>query len=157
LVSLAPVTVVSAKIYLYQSFSGGDYAIDAYRLLRNWVVSQVTWNEYSTGNPWTIPGALGTGTDRIATPSGTSATLFNINDYYPIDVTADVQNIADGTATYSVDDGWQIQRAGVGEDGAYKQFAASESADGLRPYLEVIYTTGTPGTSPPVRHRETQQ
>ena len=107
-------------------YSGGDYALAAHRILRNWTPAQATWNEYSTGNAWTSGGALGAATDRVATPSYTTGTIGNVIAYIGFDVTADVQNIIDSVATYSSDDGWQILNAGAGNDGTYKQFVPSE-------------------------------
>jgi hypothetical protein len=57
--------VTSATLYLYKAATDSttaNYGIWAYRLLKNWVESQATWNIYSTGNNWSSAG-LEAGTD----------------------------------------------------------------------------------------------
>lgn len=39
---------------------------EVYRVLQDWIIDQVTWNKYSTGN-WGTAGALEDGVDRLAT------------------------------------------------------------------------------------------
>lgn len=47
--------------------------VECYRLLRDWVESEVNWNEYSSGNSWQTGGASGAN-DRDATLVGSFTT-----------------------------------------------------------------------------------
>lgn len=49
------------QINLDRSSTARDFKF--YRVLRNWVENQVTWNEWSTGNAWTTAGCGSAGND----------------------------------------------------------------------------------------------
>lgn len=51
--------------------SDNERTIRAFRVLRDWVQAQATWNIYSTGNNWGTAGCANTTTDREATDIGT--------------------------------------------------------------------------------------
>lgn len=141
-----PVTVSSATIYLYctnNPNSGGSLTLDCFRLLRNWVENQVTWNNYSTGNAWTTAGGLSSGND-IASSASAQLTISNgagaqliYHAFTSAQLAADVENIINGSANNY---GWLFARNGTGNDSAYHIFASSEGTDATRPYLEVVYT-----------------
>ena len=77
--------ILSAKVKLncYSATSSGNETMDIHRLGRAYVESEATWNEYSSGNAWTVAGADGAGTDRAtafmyqALPSATTG-IFHI-------------------------------------------------------------------------------
>jgi hypothetical protein len=51
----AVITAVTFQIYLSTSvLSDNNRTIRAYRLKRNWVENEVTWNSYSSGNSWVL-------------------------------------------------------------------------------------------------------
>jgi len=79
--SLSGVTVNSASIVL-NVVSTAVKAYDVYPVLTPWSASTATWNQASTGVPWTTPGAKGAGSDRgaalIGTLDGSSAGLTSI-------------------------------------------------------------------------------
>lgn len=47
------------SLYSVSEALSSDRAITVYRVKRNWVQSQATWNIYSTGNIWGTAGAMG--------------------------------------------------------------------------------------------------
>lgn len=70
----ANATIIAASISMFEIAAGdgaglGAWNIFCYRLKRDWVEDQATWNEYSTGNAWGTAGADNTTTDREATLS----------------------------------------------------------------------------------------
>ena len=138
----ADATILSAQIRLNSTVGVGDnvgYTVEVYRVLRNWVLSEVTWNVYSTGNSWATAGAEGTG-DRATTPTFVFEDLADYeNVYYAFDVTNDVIGMHSGEyANY----GWVLERLEetVSE---YRQWAASQNTtNGIRP--EVIITYSVP-------------
>lgn len=149
-----PVTVTSATIYLYctnNSSSAGSITLDCFRLLRNWVEAQVTWNNYSTGNAWTTAGGLSSGNDIAASASaqlsisnGVGAQL-QYHAFTSAQLATDVENIINGSANNY---GWLFARNDAGNDGKFHTFASSEGTDATRPYLEVVYTASGGSTKP---------
>jgi hypothetical protein len=139
----------------YVSDFGSGMPVQMHRLLVSWMGEQekvgrdasVTW-DWRTSNDltnisvlWTVPGALGDGTDRMA-PVSTTVTLTGV---------AGAKNVATGAGLvadvqYMIDNpnsnfGWVFQI-----DPAYNAIAdstqkpyAEEAANGLRPRLIVTY------------------
>lgn len=142
-----PVTVSSATIYLYltnNANTAGSVTIDCYRLLRNWVEAQATWNIYSTGNSWTTAGGLSSGNDIAASITASKSITNGALDtgvyhaFTSAQLATDVQDIINGSASNY---GWHFSRNGAGNDSMFHTFNTSENAsDNTRPYLEVVYT-----------------
>jgi hypothetical protein len=113
---------------------GGMEATDdvkAYRLKRNWVESQVTWNDYSSGNSWQTAGAAGAN-DRESSHVG-------IHENYQtgsssIDLTFSPTSKADLDLGY----GWIIPEAGNNDS---VDFCSSDNTTAAnRPKLTIEYT-----------------
>lgn len=116
------------------SGASGAFDISPKRVLRAWVEGQASWNNWSTGNAWTTPGALGAASDRVAAGScvlnypggfatgdvvsGTNANLI-----------ADIQAIVNGS---QANNGWRF------EEGLAIAMPANATA-ALRPQLTVVY------------------
>lgn len=144
-----PVTVSSATLYLYliQQGTFDTATITLRRLLRNWVDSQATWNIFSTGNSWGTAGALGDGTDRVATASAQNTSVEGVGQYFAFtsaQLATDVQNIINGVnANY----GWLLE---MSSDTNFKKFASdSYGTAANRPYLSVTYEAAS-GASPAI-------
>ncbi len=75
--SLGPVTVSTAELQLYASGSQGSaVGAKAIRIVRDIVEDEVTWNDASSGVPWTDAGAGHENDDRHLTdPASVSWTL----------------------------------------------------------------------------------
>lgn len=71
----ATITGVTFKIYdRGDDLANNDRTFDVFRVRRNWVESEVTWNVYSSGNNWTTAGCSDTTNDREGTAIGSIAT-----------------------------------------------------------------------------------
>ena len=135
--------VSSATLAVYQESgsSGVSHDVNLYRLLRNWVEGETTWNIYSTGNNWGTAGGLNA-TDRSATLTAVLVLSVAMDEYKSISsaqLAADVEGFIDGT--YS-NYGWHLSRDGAGEDSKYKEMDSSEGTDGEMPYLTVVHAAG---------------
>ena len=142
---VGPVTVTAATLYLWNTPAvGATSTISAFRLLRNWVETEVTWNVFSSGNNWTTGGGLGAATDRVAAASGSGVIGSASGQYFPITgLAADVEAWINGTANNY---GWLLERTDGANDSTYQVFTSSQSTDDFqRPYLEVTYTAGGGG------------
>ena len=140
-----PVTVTSAKLYLYQSSShvAATHDIVAKLLNRNWVENQATWNIYSTGNSWSTAGGLHETDDRSSTETFTVSIGTTVDQYYEFSsaqLATDVENIINGGINNY---GWHLHRGDAGNDNWHKGFVSSDGADEQRPYLEVTYEVPT--------------
>jgi hypothetical protein len=69
------VAVANAKLYLYSSSEVLTTAKDVtvYRVYKNWVEAQATWNRYITGVDWGTAGCGNTTTDHESTAIGTAS------------------------------------------------------------------------------------
>lgn len=67
--------------------TAGSTGLQVRQMLREYVASQATWNEWSTGNSWTLAGARSNGNDRGATVVG-SVPMPTLFSPYEIDVTS---------------------------------------------------------------------
>lgn len=66
------ISACNLKLTVTGDLCNNARTMSAYRLLRNWVEGEVTWNVYSTGNNWGTAGATNA-TDIDTTPVGTKA------------------------------------------------------------------------------------
>lgn len=136
------VTINSATLYLYRSdgFQATPFDVGVFRLLRDWVEAEATWNIYSTGNSWQTAGAAGAN-DREGTALDTTS-IPNSAAYYSWDVTSWVQDVVDSAIT---NQGILIDRTD-GADSKYRTFASSEGTDGQRPEIVIDYTEASSST-----------
>lgn len=60
--ALPPSAIISSTILTLTrrgSYASVPSTVRVYRLRRDWVESQVTWNSWKTGSAWSVPGATG--------------------------------------------------------------------------------------------------
>lgn len=108
----AEATITSAVLSIWVAGDTSDNArtISAYRVLRNWIGTQATWNIYITGNNWGTAGCSNTSTDREAGAIGTQSVAASpsVGDEIAITLTnASIQTmITDGGFT---NNGWLLK------------------------------------------------
>ena len=133
-------TVNSAKIwlYIYANDQTGSEGAAAKLLRRNWVTTEVTWNEWSNGNAWTTGGGTDT-TDDIYGSSG-DITIVGAGQtgWVSWTVTDDIQDWLDGT--YPNLYGWLIIGGGIGGLGWEARSSNYLANTSLRPYLSINWT-----------------
>jgi len=147
----AGATIVSATVYAY-CFTNGSFTtnatlnVEATALLRNWVLSQVTYNSWSTGNSWTTAGALSNGNDRDTSISGTGAFGTTNNSWMTFDVTDFVRAVVNGDIT---NNGVLLAAADLDANPYHwREFRDSTATDGERPEWVIDYTAPG-GATPP--------
>lgn len=135
------VDVISSTITMTQTSGSGADAVCFYRLLRDWVVGEATWNIYSTGNNWASAGGAYNNSDR---DPDLTASLSNVTSAQAYDFTGeqlcqDVEDMINGT----VDNyGWIICVPTVQTDGQSHVWASADNAtESSRPKLTITYTT----------------
>jgi hypothetical protein len=139
----AAAQVSSATLSLWLSSAGSlrasnDRAIRLYRIKRNWVESQVSWNVYSTGNNWQTAGCNGAN-DREASDIGSSnlRVLDAIDSEHQFALTpAAVQEWISG----SVANNGVLLKCDTETDDMYFFHSSDSTSATLRPKLVVNYT-----------------
>lgn len=96
-------TIASAKLRLFgQTFNGGQetQTVDIFRINRDWVENQTTWNNADSVTPWANAGGdfVGTGGGQGVNPYSTTAISGNITgEWHEFDVTSLVAEWVAGT------------------------------------------------------------
>jgi hypothetical protein len=139
----ASATILSATLSIWVN---GDYCINArtlraYRVKRNWVEEEATWNVYSAGNNWGTAGCSNTTSDRDAADMGNvsvgAAVAVGTEIQIPL-TAAEVQKMIDGTYTNY---GWLLQvDTETGDEYAYDSSGSATPSE--RPKLVVTYVSG---------------
>jgi len=147
----AGATVTNVVASLWEHSAGGSVpgrTLSMYRVLRNWVEAQATWNIYSTGNNWGTAGCAHDDVDAVSTASADNATFTSTasNGFKDWGSTAglvsDVQSWVSGTKTNY---GWIVVSGAEGEVQGYNDFRSSDyyaTQPTWVPKLVVTYTEG---------------
>ncbi len=90
-------TIESATLSLYKS-SYYDYTYQVTRLLRDWREGEATWSQWRTGQPWSVAGAQGAGSDLAAVADATAVAGWT-PQWLTANVTTGVQAMAAGGRT----------------------------------------------------------
>src|SRR3989344_3934555 len=146
-ISLIPfgATISSATLSLYISSNtgnGGRNTVNLYRLNRDWIETQATWNAYATGNSWTTAG-IGSGADMSTVVDSVPTVGYSpANIWANFDVISLVQGWVNGTnQNYGV----TVFPSGGPSVNVYSSEYGIDTM--LRPKLTITYTGGT--TPPP--------
>jgi len=123
------------KVYAYNRDKSGTMDLQVYRVLRPWVDTEANWNRAAVDNPWDVPGADDTVTDRAADPAAVQ-TVSSLNTWYELDITPVVRGwVASPQTNHGV-----ILR-GLGYKSLVYHFASANHTTGsVRPQLVIDYT-----------------
>ena len=131
-------------LYLNSEASSSAVTMDFYKVLRNWVEGQATWDVYSTGNNWGTAGCADTTTDRentILAQLSLSATEAAGSKNITLNAAglAVLQGWIDGSiANY----GWLAKTSSEAANTRYLFATATDATAGNRPKLVVEYIYG---------------
>jgi len=98
-------TIVSAVMRLYAvGWTPGTQSFEVFEALRKQPdMCRTNWNRAGLGDPWTIPGCFGVGTDRGAGRAGRFTASSGIRQWYDINLVSLVQKWVKGVpSTYTV-------------------------------------------------------
>jgi len=148
LANLHVTSINSAKLYIYPNSIAGTHTISAYRVFKNWVEGQATWNSYKTGLTWSGSGCSAAsdsgnddgGYDRKSTAEDSDSSISTGAYSVILDVTALANKWLDGTAK---EYGVLLKSSNESPNNYVISYESSET-DGLRPYLEVSFNTSPP-------------
>ena len=129
----AQIQSVKFKFTVNSVQNANSITVNAYRVYRDWVEMQSTWNIYSTGNNWGTAGCENTTTDRTSVSSGSVAVT--TTGAYEIDIDLD-----EFATLWADNKGLMIARTG-GDTSSYKIFPTREGAAN-KPELVIEYTVG---------------
>lgn len=140
----AGATITSAILTLTVSANAAANARDykMFRVLRNWVELQATWNIFSTGNNWGTAGCSNTATDYDPTAHATTnfAATITLNTEKTFSInTTEFKKMVDGTYQNY---GWLIKADSEAND-AHAFHSSSATTASYRPKLVVEYTANS--------------
>lgn len=140
-------SIISATLSLWTQSDNSANARDVkvYRILRNWVEAQATWNIYSTGNSWGTVGCSNSSTDydganvwAVTNVGASVADNTEIQWVFTATGLTELRKIINGTnANY----GWLMIADTENED-FYYYHSSSGATGGYRPKLVINYFTG---------------
>jgi len=121
-----------------RGWSGGNLTIEAYRILRDVSMCEVTWGQAHAGENWGVPGCNYPGTDRAATAESRITTA-GISRWYTWDLGALVQDWVDGDLA---NNGVLLRSTSPGTN--YNLYFAGDQAltQSQRPLLRLYYRPG---------------
>lgn len=127
--------VIESATLSLNKYSSYNYSYRAYPLLRDWKETEVTWNSFAVGMPWSSGGGSASGSDIAAAFDGEGVVGWD-PQWLNIDVTKGVQAMGTGTAANF---GWKV--VPVSGNNNMKKFYSRESIvdTSLRPTLTVKY------------------
>lgn len=132
------VSAVLTLTYNGVEYSGNSRTVQAFRIKRNWVENQVTWNVFSTGNNWQTAGASGAD-DIESTVIGSYSITASPSGTYSMSLTASlVQEWIDGTFT---NNGILLQTDAQNNDQVFYHSSAAATSTN-RPKLVIEYILG---------------
>lgn len=140
--SSATITSATLSVWVLQEYSATARDYKVYRVLRNWVEGEVTWNSWKSGSAWTTAGAGSNGND-IDSGTAWATTSFSgeatgTEKQFALNTT-EFKKLIDGTYTNY---GWII-KAETELDDAHLIYTSEEATQTTRrPKLVVEYTTG---------------
>lgn len=130
----AGATIVSARYRMTTSAAGASQVINVYRLVREWVEAETTWNIAQTATNWGTAGANHTTTDYDNTLLGAMSFVAASNSQ-TIDITSTVSDWYTGAANNY---GLKLAYA----SGGSRNYHSSEATVDEKPRLFVEYTYG---------------
>jgi hypothetical protein len=125
--------VSSSKILTINPSVSGAQTYKFYRVLRDWVYDEATWNVYSTGNNWGTAGAENTTSDRDSVEMASVSTSGST----PVDATLSntiTKQLIDGTYT-----NYGVVGKGVTETGATARYGGIYDTDTVMPRQDITY------------------
>ena len=126
--------IQQALLYLKSQDTDSYVNMRIHAMLQSWVVSQATWNEYSTGNAWATPGC-GDGTDFRSNVELEVSPTMTGNDWNSFDITSLVREWVSGT----IANNGLILRCPtvVGGNTPHSFYSYNNSTVANRPYVRV--------------------
>lgn len=120
------------RLYLVTTSGSGLITVNTHEVTKNWVESQATWNQYSTGNNWAT-----TGGDYNSFVIGSFTVDATLGVYYNISLNTTILQAELNNATYY---GWLLKGSSENIGVNNKIFNSSEALANVRPQLVITYT-----------------
>lgn len=123
---------VYLKLYIGADYSSNSRTVHVYRLLKDWVEAEATWNVYSTGNAWTAAGAFDP-TDCEQTDIGSVSVADTATGWVTIPLTLPTKDVS-GFGDYGF-----LVKVDTETDDLFSHISSDHATPSLRPQLVVIY------------------
>lgn len=137
----ATVSSATLSLWLRSDYSDNARTWRVFRVKRNWVEAEATWNVYSSGNSWGTAGCSNTTTDREASDIGSvsvgASETVTVQKDFSLTASAVQEWIAGTTANYGL-----LIQADTEVNDLYVVNSNSFATSGERPKLVINYTIG---------------
>jgi hypothetical protein len=131
------VTVANLNLFHGDRKASNACTMSIYRLKRDWVEAQATWNQAKSGTNWSTSGAANTTNDRESTVQGTlSLAADEANEIKTIPM--GISGVQDWVSGTTPNYGWLLKTDVEANDG-HRFFSSDYSVATDRPSLEVTY------------------
>ena len=137
LITSATLTLTFAEDGNYRATNSRTARV--YRVLRNWVESEATWNIYSTGNNWGTAGCANTSTDRGATDIGTASFSTGNSANETVVFTLNAANIQEMIGGGSFTNNGFLIKVDTESDDLFYFCSSGEATESYRPKLTITY------------------
>lgn len=125
------------------TLSSNSATIQAYRVLRAWVETEASWNEYSSGNNWGTAGCDNTSTDRDASPLGTQTVASGPSSGTDITIALDAATVESWHAG-GTNNGMLLKVASESVENLVSYSSSAVGTSSNRPKLVVTATSSGP-------------
>lgn len=135
LTALAPGTPIQSAELVLSISNPTSQSFPVYECLRPWVGGEATWNEYRLGQPWSVVGAQGAGSDRGATAV---ATITGLSSWRTFSLSATL--VQQWVNTPATNHGLVVQNYAATD--AIRWDSVHILAQSLRPILRLVHGNG---------------
>jgi len=137
------------KLTVKTDYASFAHTLNIFRVLRNWVETQMTWNIYSTGNSWTTAGCGSDGNDYVNTilGSGSIGASEGVNTQLSFDFNATGITILNQMRTGTINNyGFMCKVDNEAQVNLYEWYYNGTATTAYKPTLTVTHAAGTPST-----------
>jgi hypothetical protein len=141
------ISSATLSIWVLQDESSNERTLHVYRVKRANVISQATWNSYSTGNSWTSGGCDDTTNDREGTDIGSVSVSSSLTDGTEVQITLTASKVQEMITGGSFTNNGFLLRVDVESSDAYYYYSTENANTSRRPKLYIEYNE--PGSASP--------
>ncbi len=137
------IVITAATLKLYDNGSGPDMTVNLHRMLRSWDQATATYNQASSGQPWSTPGGAA-GADWESSPIATF-NLDSVAGYAPINLLSAVREWKEYPES---NHGIALIVSSAGWNSAHTMQSSEHWNSDVRPKLELIFEPIPPTATP---------